>query len=147
MVNGVHVGGWLTCCVTSLISDTISCISLLRLPPQCSTFSSDLLQCLQALVHSQSISQRSSSRISNSIPYKTVEEWVDSVLCGCGFMLIDYGDNHSTIPQWRAVKLIYYLKLAGLFLGLQHSCSSVCIQYVTQQEQNLILITLYHGVR
>ena len=30
---------------------------------------------------------------------------------------------HSTIPQWRAVKLIYYLKLAS-FLGLTCFCSS-----------------------
>ena len=62
MVNGVHVG------------DTVSCISLLRLAPQCSTFSSYLIQCFQALVHSQSISQCRGSRISNSIPFKTVEE-------------------------------------------------------------------------
>ena len=33
-----------------------------------------LLQCCQALVHSQSISQGSCSRISNSIPSKTAEE-------------------------------------------------------------------------
>ena len=33
-----------------------------------------LLQCCQGLVHSQSISQGSGSRISNSIPSKTVEE-------------------------------------------------------------------------
>ena len=32
------------------------------------------LQCFQAPVHSQSISQCSGSRISNSIPFKTVEE-------------------------------------------------------------------------
>ena len=33
-----------------------------------------LLQCLQAPVNSQSISQCSGSRVSNSIPFKTVEE-------------------------------------------------------------------------
>ena len=33
-----------------------------------------LLQCCQALVHSQSISQGSGSRSSNSIPPQTVEE-------------------------------------------------------------------------
>ena len=33
-----------------------------------------LLQCCQALVHSQSISQGSGSRLSNFIPFKTVEE-------------------------------------------------------------------------
>ena len=33
-----------------------------------------LLQCCQALVHFQSISQGSGSRVSNSIPSKTVEE-------------------------------------------------------------------------
>ena len=34
----------------------------------------NLPQCCQALVHSQSISQCSGSRISNSIPFKTVKE-------------------------------------------------------------------------
>ena len=33
-----------------------------------------LRQCCQALVHFQGISQRSSSRVSNSIPQKTVKE-------------------------------------------------------------------------
>ena len=37
-------------------------------------FSNYLLQCFQVLVHSQSISQGSGSRISNFIPFKTVEE-------------------------------------------------------------------------
>ena len=37
-------------------------------------FSNYLLQCCQALVHSQSISQGNGSRFSNSIPFKTVEE-------------------------------------------------------------------------
>ena len=40
---------------------------------QTSCQDSYLLQCSQALVHSQSISQGSGSRISNSIPSKTVE--------------------------------------------------------------------------
>ena len=37
-------------------------------------FSNYLLQCFQALVHSQSIGQGSGSRFSNSILSKTVEE-------------------------------------------------------------------------
>ena len=37
-------------------------------------FSNYLLQCFQVLVHSQSISQGSGSRISNFIAFKTVEE-------------------------------------------------------------------------
>ena len=51
-----------------------------------------------------------------------------------GFMLmsIDYGDKipqHNT-SKWRAVKLIYYLKLVS-FLGFPRFCSSVCTQYNT----------------
>ena len=38
------------------------------------TYSRYLLQCSQALVHSQSTSQCRGSRISNSISFKTVEE-------------------------------------------------------------------------
>ena len=37
-------------------------------------FSNYLLQCFQVLVHSQSISQCSGSRFSNSIHFKTVKE-------------------------------------------------------------------------
>ena len=41
-----------------------------------SVWDSNLLHCFQALVYSQSISQGRHSRISNSIGFKTVEEWM-----------------------------------------------------------------------
>ena len=43
-------------------------------PRMINHLTSNLLQCFQALVHSQSITQCSGPRISNSIPIKTVEE-------------------------------------------------------------------------
>ena len=136
----------MTCSVTSLISDTISCISLLRLPPQCSTFSSYLLQCFQALVHSQSIGQCRGSRISNFIPFKTVEESTPELV---QVVLVTIWHYVGVLLINLIVVIPNSLKMTVVSSLSQHSmmsnsvCSHCwCCQTFTQQEQELSAIKL-----
>ena len=113
-------------------------------------YTSYLLQCFQALVHSQSISQCRGSRISNCIHSKTVEEYsristnsacYNRALCRSGFLLIAY--LIVIIPNSLKITVVFSLQLLRNMLSNSVCSECYCCQTFTQQEQNLITIRPY----
>ena len=76
---------------------------------------SHLLQCFQALVHCQSISQYSGSRMSNCIPFKTVKE------SKCTYSRLRWSSDWDGL---REARIVTYFSVFKLWFTLRVSASA-----------------------